>query len=133
MTLTANADGYTLESEHGTLELNKSGDFTPGDLLITAIAGCSGLVFKRLLANRSIHYEALTIDTDAERAVDEKPPRFIKVVVRMTLKGSHFDEQLIRRLFTHVEPNCTIAQSVKGAIDVDEQLTIVQEAVKEKG
>lgn len=45
----------------------------------------------------------------------------------MTLKGAGLDGKLIRRLFNHVYPNCTVAQSVKGAIEVEETLKIVQE------
>ncbi|MFX3619019.1 MAG: OsmC family protein [Sporolactobacillus sp.] len=86
----------------------------------------SDLTFKRLLANRKIQYSDLTIETEPELAENEDPQRYIKVTIHFTLKGSDLDEKLIRRLFTHVYKNCTIAQSVKGAIEVDEQLDIVQ-------
>lgn len=125
MTLLANRQGFRLTDPHGTMDINKEGDFTPGDLLETAIGACSGLVFKRLLANRGIDYGELRIETERETA-KEKPEPITKVGVHFTIKGNGLDEKLLRRLFTHVYPNCTIAQSVRGAIEVAETLTIVQ-------
>jgi Predicted redox protein, regulator of disulfide bond formation len=131
MTLKAVEDGFLLNHEHGTMKINKSGDFRPGDLLEVSIGACSAMTFRRLLDNRKIQYSDLTIDTDKVQAkVEPQPIR--KVRVHMTLKGVDLDEQLIRRLFTHVYRNCTIAQSVKGAIDVEEILDIVQEQPAEK-
>lgn len=125
MTLKANNKGFQLMSPHGIMDINKEGDFTPGDLLETSIGACSGLVFRRLLANRGIDYSELTIETERETA-KEKPNPITKVGVQVTIKGNNFDEKLLRRLFTHVYTNCTIAQSVKGAIEVEETLDIVQ-------
>lgn len=126
MTLKAVDDGFLLNHEHGTLKINKSGDFRPGELLEISIGACSAMTFRRLLDNRKILYSDLTVDTDKVRAKEEPQP-IRKVGVHMTLKGTDLDEKLIRRLFTHVYPNCTIAQSVKGAIEVEETLAIVQE------
>ncbi|WP_100487145.1 OsmC family protein [Sporolactobacillus pectinivorans] len=125
MTLRADDQGFTLTSEHGTMKINKADDFRPGDLLETSIGACSGLVFKRLLTNRGINYSDLSIETDKVQAKEEPEP-IKKVDVHVTLKGSNLDEKLIRRLFNHVYTNCTIAQSVKGAIEVEETLEIVQ-------
>ncbi|WP_353949346.1 OsmC family protein [Sporolactobacillus sp. Y61] len=126
MTLVSDSKGLTFNSSHGNLKINTEGDFTPGDLLVTSVAGCSGLVFKKILANRGISYDELRVDTTHKRA-DEKPRRFTQITIHMTLKGHGLDEKLIQRLFTHVYPNCTIAQSVKGAIDVEEELEIVED------
>lgn len=126
MTLKAVDDGFVLNREHGTIKINKSGDFRPGELLVISIGACSAMTFRRLLDNRKIQYSDLTVDTDNVRA-EEAPQPFRKVGVHMTLKGADLDEKLIRRLFNHVYPNCTVAQSVKGAIEVEETLDIVQE------
>lgn len=132
MTLKVSNKGFKLTGNHGTMDINKEGDFTPGDLLETSIGACSGLVFRRLLANRGIHYDELTIETERETA-RQNPQPITKVGVHFTIRGSRFDEKLLRRLFTHVYPNCTIAQSVKGAIEVEETLNIIQaqDAVEE--
>ncbi|WP_010632635.1 OsmC family protein [Sporolactobacillus vineae] len=126
MTLKAVDDGFVLNHEHGTMKINKSGDFRPGDLLEISIGACSAMTFRTLLDRRKIQYSELTVDTDKVRAKEEPLP-IRKVGVHFTLKGTDLDEKLIRRLFNHVYSNCTIAQSVKGAIEVEETLDIVQE------
>lgn len=74
MTLKAVADGFVLNHEHGTMRINKSGDFRPGELLVISIGACSAMTFRRLLDNRKIQYSELTVDTDTVRAEEDPQP-----------------------------------------------------------
>lgn len=126
MTLKADEKGLVLSLEGRQLKLNHDEDgFTPLELLVNSIAGCSGLVFKNLLAKKRIAYDELTIETDHQRSdVDPKP--VTQIDVHFTLKGENLDEKQVRSAFELVTANCPVVQSVKAAITINETLDIAE-------
>lgn len=112
--------GFYTEFPYGRLDV--SGDvsegFTPYQLLIASIAVCSGIVLRKVLEKMRISFNDISIDVEVER--NEEPPRKIeRVHLHFTIVGQEIDERKIRKALALVEKNCTIAQSIHGAIEIE--------------
>ena len=124
MTLKADEKGLVLSLEGRELKLNHDDDgFTPLELLVNSIAGCSGLVFKKILGKKRIAYDELIIEVDHQRS-DVAPKPVTRIDVHFTLKGENLDERKVRSAFELVVPNCPVVQSVNTAITINETLDI---------
>ena len=63
---------YTVTSAAGaTLSIGREGDFTPVELLLTAIAGCTATDVDHLTVRRAVP-AAFVVDVDAEKVADEQ-------------------------------------------------------------
>lgn len=73
--------GYKTTFEYG--ELHVAGDvtygFRPFQLMVSAIAGCSGSVFRKILDKKRIVYDDITIQAEVERN-EEKANRIEKFI-----------------------------------------------------
>lgn len=92
------------------------GAFTPGELLLAAIAGCSGLTSENLLTRRLGESAALSVHADRSKD-PEDPKKFSSVQVSfdVDLSGMAEDERnkLADAVERAVERSCTVSRSVE--------------------
>lgn len=63
---------YTVTNAHGgTLSLGREGDFTPVELLLAGIAGCTSVDVDHLTVRRAVP-ESFVVDVDAQKVADEQ-------------------------------------------------------------
>ncbi|WP_067393362.1 OsmC family protein [Enterococcus canis] len=119
--------------DHGMIATSKKGiklhygkghdEFSPVELLVTSIAGCSFGVLRIILENRKITYDDIHVDIDYDM-VDEKPQRVVAVRIHFYVKNPSADIDVMGRVLNQTIKSCPVIQSVKGSIEVNEQLTI---------
>ena len=63
---------YTVTNARGgTLSLGREGDFTPVELLLAGIAGCTSIDVDHLTVRRAVP-ESFVVDVDAQKVADEQ-------------------------------------------------------------
>ncbi|RAP23921.1 hypothetical protein C2W64_02997 [Brevibacillus laterosporus] len=108
-----------------TISSNRHEGFKPIDLLVSAIAGCSKIVFTRILEKQRIQYDSLTLQIDAVQSEDGANP-LTKVSLLYTITGSDLVLEKLEKALRLVPSNCTIMQSLHPNIEVIEQVVITR-------
>ncbi|MDQ0163509.1 OsmC family protein [Aeribacillus alveayuensis] len=119
--------GFTTNFEYG--ELHVAGDekygFRPFQLMVSAIAVCSGGVLRKILQKKRIDIEDITIQADVERN-EEKANRIEKIHLHYLIKGNNLDKTQIHKSIELARKNCPMVQSVEGSIIIVETFELVQ-------
>lgn len=97
--------------------------FRPYQLLVSSIASCSGFVFKNILKKQRIEIDNLSIDATVERN-EAEANKIEKITLHFFVEGKDLNEQKLLKNLDVSKRNCSMVQSVKGSIIVEEQLTI---------
>ncbi|QOS99915.1 OsmC family protein [Brevibacterium sp. JNUCC-42] len=108
-----------------TISSNSHEGFKPIDLLVSAIAGCSQIVFTRILEKQRIQYNSLTLQIDAVQSEGGANP-LTKVSLLYTITGSDLVLEKLEKALRLVPSNCTIMQSLHPNIEVIEQVVITR-------
>jgi|SRR5690625_309290 len=110
---------------HGTLTVSRDEKigFRPYELLVSSIAGCSGSVFKQIFEKQRMDVKEFKITTKVERN-EKKANRIEKIILTFHLKGTNLNEEKLRKNLTISQKNCSMVQSVQGAITIEENLEI---------
>lgn len=114
--------------DFGTLTISGNSElgFRPFQLLVSSIAGCSSLVFKRILEKKRIAYDRMEVEAEVEREKDGVS-RVRKITLHFTVTGSNLDQGQVEKALAIAAKNCSMVQSVKGAIEVVETVTVREE------
>lgn len=118
--------GFETEVEYGKLQVcgDEKYGFRPYQLLISAIAVCSGGVLRQVLTKKRLSYSDITVTTDYER--DEKKANSIKKVhMHFIIAGSGLTEEVIEKCLHVTRKNCSMVQSVEGSIEITETFEII--------
>ena len=68
----------------------------PKDLLLSALAGCTGMDVVALLKNRKMTYDSFIVKADAD-LTDEHPMVYSAIRIRYEFTGEELDAQRIRK------------------------------------
>ncbi|WP_255193799.1 OsmC family protein [Brevibacillus laterosporus] len=98
----------TLPFENLTISSDRQSGFKPIDLLVSAIAGCSQIVFTRILEKQRISYDSLTLQIDAVQSEDAPNP-LTKVSLVYTIAGSDLVQEKLEKALRLIPSNCTIS------------------------
>lgn len=96
----------------------------PFQLLVSSIASCSGLVFKKILGKQRIEIESLVIDAEVERNADEGD-RVEKITLLFTITGKDLSEKRLMKSLEIARKNCSMVRSVEDSILIEENLKII--------
>lgn len=116
-----------LETDLGFGKLDISGDetkgFRPFQLMVSSVAGCSAGVFTKILNKQRIDFDDLKIKADVER-IEAEANRIAKITFTYTVVGKNLDEKKMQRNLELAKKHCSMLQSVKGSIEVEEKLIL---------
>src|SRR5690625_2874067 len=96
---------FTVTDEHiqghlpfGDLHISRDEKegYRPFQLMIASLAGCSGFVFRRMLAKQRVEYEEMTIEADVKRSGDEID-RIEKVKLTFKVKGKDLNKKKLQK------------------------------------
>jgi putative redox protein len=129
-------DGFRFDSRdtHGhslTLDAPQSdGDsfegFMPGDMLLTALAGCSGIDVVNILARQRQRVEGLEISATGRQNPDP-PWAWEDVAIHYTLRGSGLNPRLVERAIDLSENKyCSIGATIGGVTRVSSTYEIIE-------
>ncbi|MBS4179212.1 OsmC family protein [Lederbergia citrea] len=120
--------GFYAEFDYGRLDI--SGDekygIRPYQLLVSSLAVCSGGVLRNILEKMRMDVDDIHISAEAERN-EEKANRIEKVNIHFKIKGSGLEEARIEKAMKLTKKNCSMVQSVSGAITVEESFEIIND------
>jgi putative redox protein len=120
-----NEKGFETAFEYGILKI--SGDteygFRPFQLLVSAVAVCSGGVLRKVLERMRLPYE--NIDVQAKVTRDEKEAnRVSDIHLNFVIKGKELPHEKVEKALVVTRKNCSIVQSVKDGINITESFEI---------
>ena len=127
MIITMKEDGFAAQFEHQQLTVNsdEAKGFRPYQLLASSVAGCSAIVFQRILDKMRLTYEDFHIEIDVTRN-EEKVNRVERIHLHYKVKGEALTEKKIERALHLARENCPIVQSVQDSIAVTESFELVE-------
>ncbi|WP_188207294.1 OsmC family protein [Alkalibacillus aidingensis] len=109
-------------------QLTISGDetegFRPFQLMVSSLAGCSALVYKRILKKQKIEYDEMTIEANVERS-DDSVNKIEKVSLHFKVTGQNLNEEKLQKSLQTASKNCSMVQSVVPTIDVKETVEVI--------
>lgn len=124
--ITITLDGTAMSSEnkgqvikigHGAQEIS------PTKMFQTSAAACSLGTFRIILENSKIPYDDLTIRSTMTLA-EARPHKIQKLDMTITVTGAQADADKLALILKMTIENCTVVQSIKDVIEVNEHLEI---------
>ncbi|GAA0515137.1 OsmC family protein [Saccharopolyspora thermophila] len=99
------------------------GAFTPGELLLAAIAGCAALTGENLLVRRIGEDAGFTVHADRRKA-PEDPNKFSSVQITFDVDLSVIEDEgergrLVDAVRRAIEKYCTVSRSVEEGTPID--------------
>ncbi|OIJ13571.1 osmotically inducible protein C [Anaerobacillus alkalilacustris] len=118
--------GFETEVEYGKLQVcgDEKYGFRPYQLLVSAIAVCSGGVLRKILEKKRVSFSDITVTTEVERN-EKKADRIEKIHMHFVITGSDLSKEVIEKCLTVTRKNCSMVQSVIDCIEITETFEIV--------
>ena len=129
-------DGFRFESQdtHGhtlTLDAPQSDGaefdgFMPGDMLLTALAGCSGIDVVNILERMRQKVDDIQISVKGRQNPDP-PWTWEDIELHYTIRGSGLKEHLVRRAINLSENKyCSIGATISGRARISSDFEIIE-------
>jgi putative redox protein len=111
--------------EFGELFISGNTDigYRPVELMVSSIAGCSGGVYKKILEKKRIAFTGIEIKASVERN-EQEANKITKIDLTYIVEGENLNFQQLQKTLEVALKNCGMAQSVKGAIEINEKVEI---------
>lgn len=108
--------------------INKSGNpgygLRPFQLLALSIAGCSGGVLRKIMEKMRLKFDNIEIEVDVTRS-DEQVKTVEGIHLMFNIYGNELTEETVSKALDIAIKNCAMAQSVKGAIEVEKTFKLI--------
>ncbi|SFD63242.1 Uncharacterized OsmC-related protein [Bacillus sp. 491mf] len=124
MQLIVKRDEITADLPYGELQIGKENGYTPLELLIASIAGCSAIVFRTILEKKRITYHEFTMETEIKRSETVSKP-VESAHLHYKIKAEGITQEQLEKALELAMKNCTIVQSVKGSIEIIETIELI--------
>ncbi|ACL69035.1 OsmC family protein [Halothermothrix orenii] len=90
---------------------------SPLKLLLTGVAGCTGIDIIMILEKMRLNVEKFSIVVEGVRA-DEHPRRFIEIDIKYILKGDNLSEDKVERAIElSIDKYCSASNSLNSKIN----------------
>lgn len=124
MQLIVKHDEIKTDLSHGELHIGKEKGYTPFELLVASIAGCSAIVFRTILEKKRITYHEFTMETEVRRSEALAKP-LESVHLHYKIKAEGITQKQLEKALELAMKNCTIVQSVKDSIEIIETIELI--------
>src|SRR5699024_4553314 len=125
MEFTMQDHGYEVELDFRNLMI--SSDETKGVrpyvLLVSSVAGCSGMVLRKMLNKMRISFDDIAMSADVKRNPEEAD-RVEEIKLHFVITGKEISEKKMKRAMELTHKNCSMIQSVKDSIRIVETYEI---------
>lgn len=120
-------EGIRTSTEFGQLNISPDEEkgFRPYQLMVSSVASCSLSVFRKILDKQRVQYEDIKVTADVERNENEAN-RIEKISLHYVVKGHHLDEDKMYKNLETSARNCSMVQSVKDSIEIEETLECIE-------
>ncbi|HZH64781.1 MAG TPA: OsmC family protein [Flavisolibacter sp.] len=121
--------GHAFDSyqNNAKIELESGPGFGPKALLLTGLAGCSGIDVVDILEKMRVPFAELVIDAEAEQTDD--PPRVFKTIhLTYHIKTEEENRDKVKKAIDlSLEKYCGVAAMLKKNSDIQYKILITQE------
>ncbi|MCI2423549.1 OsmC family protein [Saccharopolyspora sp. K220] len=94
--------------------------FTPGELLLAAIAGCSAVTSENLLVRRLGEDAKITVHADRTKTPEDKHKfASVQVEFNVDLSGIEDADQVVEAVQRAIEKYCTVSRSVEEGTPIE--------------
>jgi putative redox protein len=118
--------GFKTQFEYG--ELHVAGDetygFRPYQLLVSAVAVCSGGVLRKILEKKRLEIEDMMVKADVTRN-EKEANRIEKIHLHFIIKGKNLEREKVAKSLEVARKNCSMVRSVEGSIEVTESFELI--------
>jgi len=119
--LTSNTFSSRFESGHIAF---MGGDAPkPTELVVAALAGCSGLTFRGMLDKMQVACAKIEVEVEGERR-EERPTSFCRFKVRYHVWGKDLDASKLEKAMELTEAYCPVLQTLIKAGPVESSVVI---------
>lgn len=120
-------NGFETTTSFGTLTVSGNEDygFRPYQLLVSSVAVCSGGVLRNILEKMRMPADHISIEVKEVLRNPDIANRLEKIHLHFTIEGESLDETKMDRAFELMLKNCSMVQSVKDAIQIEETYEII--------
>lgn len=111
-----------LIGKQNKLDIMSNAEFTPVQLVVSAVASCGMYVFRAILKNSGVAHEFVktTVDFEVDRSTSVKPLKNIELVYY--LKVDEDIKAKVERIKKLVAANCPVMQSLSEDVEVVEKI-----------
>ncbi|MDQ0351986.1 putative OsmC-like protein [Alkalibacillus filiformis] len=113
-----------LEYDQLVISGDESEGFRPFQLMVSSLAGCSVLVYKRILQKQKIEYDEMTVEAEVKRSNDAVN-KIEKVNLHFKVTGKDLNEEKLQKSLNTASKNCSMVQSVVPTIEVEETVEAI--------
>ncbi len=97
---------------------------SPRDLLLIALAGCSGTSF--IAAMRDAGQKMAALNIKVSGTIDDKPPQvFRHIALLFRVSGDHLDPEQVRACLAACHGSCSISATLQHVAQIDTDFEIV--------
>lgn len=97
----------------------------PTELLLNAVAGCTGIDIMSILQKMRLNPTSFTMKVDGTRAEDH-PKRFTKINIHYALEGDLPEDKVVRAIDLSKNKYCSVSHSLNSEISVSYSINGVQ-------
>jgi putative redox protein len=117
---------YDSFQDSAKIELNSGAGFGPKALLLTGLAGCSGIDIVEILEKMRVPFASLEIDAEAEQT-DDHPKVFKTIHLTYKIKADEDQREKIRKAIDlSLEKYCGVAAMLKKNSEIQYDLIITE-------
>ncbi|MEX0362126.1 MAG: OsmC family protein [Allomuricauda sp.] len=114
-----NPSGHTFKIDAGPDDGGKGEGFRPKALMLSSLAGCSGLDVASLIKKMKLEVDDFSIETIAN-LTDEHPKYYDKVVIEYHFHGSNLNEKKLQKAIDlSVEKYCGVMEMFRRFAELD--------------
>lgn len=119
--------GFETEVEYGKLQVcgDEKYGFRPYQLLVSAVAVCSGGILRKVLEKKRINYTDISVTTEIERN-EKKASSISKIHMHFQITGEGLTEEVVEKCLKVTRKNCSMVQSVEDSIEITESFEIIK-------
>ena len=123
----ADAHGHTITVDSPQNDGDEFDGFSPCDLLLTSLAGCSGIDLANILTRQRQHVTGLEIKVKGTQLPN--PPQAMAEIEReYIIRGKNLREKQVERAIDLSENKyCSVGASIAGNSKITSSFTIIQE------
>ena len=105
--------GHKVLLDNKSKKEGKVEGISPMELLLAALAGCSGIDIVSILKKQKINLSNLKMDVEGDRIEDSIPSLFHKIKVNIWLEGNIPSEKAIRAVSLSFNKYCSVAKTLE--------------------
>lgn len=118
-----NKHGFQTSVEYGDVQVSGQGEYgyRPYEMMVSSIAGCSGLALKKILEKMRITFSDIQVTANIVRNPDIAN-RIEKMYLTFTVIATDATDKKLKKALELTHKNCGMIQSVKDSIVITESI-----------